>query len=243
MEKTLMQKIEIFSMNFDFTSAEQKAILQYLQANNYKLTAYKGATGPNQVSSGVPTWFSVSYVEIFGELEIDYEPKYKVYVFNQTNINVNTRILMQAISDETPLGTGLTFNPDGTFHRNSGAPEGVINVINNRPAGTPPVTIGLAAKVNGKFLPFCAFICAPQESVSMKPNEKIVLLASQNNMTSGTVAGNMTGPGCSFTFSAQNMRYDLEMIPENYGIQNVPGTIPVDPVASGASLVQLLNIS
>ena len=55
----------IFKIDFDFTSNEQKTILEYLQANNFKLMGYKGATGPNQVSAGLPTWFSEPYIEMF----------------------------------------------------------------------------------------------------------------------------------------------------------------------------------
>ena len=48
----------IFSIDFDFGSADQRTILDYLQKNNYKLFGYKGASGPNQVSAGLPTWFA-----------------------------------------------------------------------------------------------------------------------------------------------------------------------------------------
>lgn len=232
----------IFQIDFDFTSSEQKSILQYLQANNYKLMGYKGASGPNQVASGVPAWFAVNYADMFGTVEIDYEPLYKVYVFNKSDIGTNTTIQMQALSDEIPLGTAVTFHQDGSFSTNGSAPAGVITVKNERGAGSPNITVGLAAKVNGEYLPFCAFICTPQGSVSMEPNEKVVLFAAQTSMTSGSVTGNATAPGCNFVFSASNIQYDLEMIPGTYGIQSVPGKAPVTPVSSGSSLTQLLNI-
>ena len=59
-----------FKIDFDFKSAEQKTILEYLQANKFKLMGYKGATGPNQVSAGVPTWFVEPYIEMFGRVKI-----------------------------------------------------------------------------------------------------------------------------------------------------------------------------
>ncbi|MCQ9635981.1 hypothetical protein MP478_15515 [Chryseobacterium sp. WG14] len=244
MEKTLVQKAAttVFSIDFDFTSNEQKTILQYLQENNYKLMGYKGASGPNQVSTGVPAWFAIGYQEMFGEVEIDYEPRYKVYIYNKSNIGTNTTIQMQALSSEIPLGTAVTFHQDGSFSTTSGAPAGVITVKNDRGAGTSNITIGLAAKVNGVFQPFCAFTCTPQGSVSMEPNEKVVLFAAQTNMTSGSVTGNATAPGCNFIFSAQNIQYDLQMIAGTYGIESVPGGAPVNPVSSGESLTQLLNI-
>lgn len=244
MEKTLFQKpaTTIFSINFDFTSNDQKTILQYLQVNGYQLMGYKGASGRHQISSGVPTWFTISYQQIFGELEVDYEPEYKVYVFNKETIEVNTTIQMQALSEEIPLGSVVTFHKDGSFSTDSGAPAGVITLKNDRDANTPDITVGLAAKVNGIFQPFCAFTSTPQDSVSMEPNEKIVLFAAQTDMISGTVVRNVYGPGCNFMFNLPNIQYNLEMIRHTYGIESVPGTTPVNPVSSGQSLLQLLHI-
>lgn len=231
----------IFSIDFDFTTAPQKAILAYLQANNYSLFGYKGASGPNQVSSGLPTWFAVPYVEMFGNVDIEYEPLYKVYVYNKAIIGTNTTIKMEALSAEIPLGKSVQFNPDGTFSVMGNAKPGVITVLNTRPAGTTNVTVGLAAKVNGEYAPFCAFTCTPQGSVSMEPNEKVCLFAAQTNLVSGSVVGNATAPGCTFMFNASNIAYSLEMIPSTYGITNAPGGAPVTEISSGASLVQLLN--
>ncbi|MEJ5106514.1 hypothetical protein [Chryseobacterium sp. MYb328] len=241
MEKTLMQKLTLFSMNFDFSTGQQKEILNDLQRNNYKLVGYKGATGNNQITVGVPTWFIIPYGTLFGEVEIDYEPKYKVYVFNKSNIDINTRITMQALSDEIPLGTKVEFNQDGSFRTSPGGSEGVIIVQNNRPAGTSPLTVGLAAKVDLQYLPFCAFTCAPQQTVSMKPSERVALVASQTNATPGSMANQINNPGCSFMFSAENTIFDLQMIPATYGIENIPGKAPVETISPGSSLVKILN--
>lgn len=243
MEKILIQKTGTvtYQIEFDFTSDEQREILQYLQVNNYRLLGYKGAVGINQVFSGVPVWFSIPYDNIFGLLEIDCEPRYKVYVFNKADISVNTTIMMQALSDEIPLGARVEFNSDGSFRTVAGGTEGEITVQNNRPPGTPPVTIGLAAKVNGQYQPFCAFICNSQGNVSMRPNERIILFASQTNMTSGSITGHTTNSGCSFMFSTQNINYNLRMLPTTHGITHVPGAAPVMPVSSGTSLVPILN--
>lgn len=242
MEKTLVQIATVFSMHFDFRSEEQKQILKYLQENKYKLVGYKGASGSNQVTAGVPTWFVIPYDVMFGQVEIDCEPRYKVYVFNKSDIDINTRIMMHAISGEIPLGTKVEFNQDGTFHTSSGGSEGVITVQNNRPAGTPPLTVGLAAKVDLEFSPFCAFTCAPQETVSMKPNEKTALVASQTNANSGSMANQINNPGCTFMFDAENTIFDLQMTPTTYGIENIPGKAPVNPLSPGESLVQVFNI-
>jgi hypothetical protein len=231
----------IFTMNFDFTSAGQKDILKYLQNNNYQLFGYKGASGPNQISSGLPTWFAVPYLEIFGSMEIDYEPLYKVYVFNKAVIGANTTIKMEALSIELPLGSAVQFNSDGTFTIIGDAKPGTISIFNNRPAGTTNVTVGLAAKVNSTYAPFCAFTSTPQGTVSMEPNEKVVLFAAQTNLVSGSVVGNATSPGCTFMFNASSIDYELEMIPSTYGITSAPGGLPVTQISSGASLAQLLN--
>ena len=243
MEKTLIQRpgITRYSINFDFTSADQKQILQYLQENGYQLLGFKGAGGSNQIISGVPAWFSTSFAEMFGVEEIDCEPAYKVYVFNKEVIQPNTTIQMQALSQEIPLGTSLIFHPDGSFSTNGNAPEGIINVRNERPAGTPGLTIGLAGKVNGRFQPFCAFACNAQGQVNMQPNNNMVLFAAQTNVRSGSVAGYTLEPGCKFMFSTKDIEYDLQIIQGTYGIINYPGTAPVDPVPSGQSLIKLLN--
>ncbi|RXM38031.1 hypothetical protein BOQ62_20165 [Chryseobacterium sp. CH21] len=230
-----------YSINFDFTSADQRRILQELQENGYQLLGYKGATGPNQITSGVPTWFAMNFSEMFGLAEIDCEPQYKVYVFNKEVIQPNTTIQMQSLSQEISLGTSLIFHPDGSFSTIGNAPDGVITVRNERPAGTPALTIGLAGKVNGRFQPFCAFTCISQGQASMEPNDNIALFAVQANVTSGSVASNARTSGCEFMFSAGNMEYDLQIVQGTYGITNSPGTAPVDPVPSGQSLIQLLN--
>ncbi|MBE0391981.1 hypothetical protein [Flavobacterium sp. PL002] len=231
----------IFTMDFDFTDASQRTILKYLQTNKYKLFGYKGASGPNQISSGLPTWFAVPYIEMFGSVEIDYEPLYKVYVFNKAVIGANTTIKMEVLSIELPLGTAIQFNSDGTFSTIGSAKPGTISILNNRPSGTTDVTVGLAAKVNGDYAPFCAFTSTPQGTVSMEPNEKVVLFAAQTNIVSGAVIGNAASPGCTFMFNASNINYNLEMIPSTYGITSAAGGLPVTAITSGASLSQLLN--
>ncbi|TZF99885.1 hypothetical protein FW781_08125 (plasmid) [Chryseobacterium panacisoli] len=243
MEKSLIQRpgTRIFSISFDFTSGEQYKILQYLQANAYSLMGFKGATGPNQIVSGVPAWFAVDYGNVFGLMDIDYEPEYKVYVFNKSVIAANTTIQMQVLSQEISLGTAVSFHPGGSFSIRGTAPEGIITVRNESPLGTPDLTIGLAARVDGQFLPFCAFTSIAQGQVSMEPNENIVLFAAQTHMRAGTVIGNTIASGCKFMFSDKNTDYDLQMIRGTYGITNAPGGTLVDMIPSGQLLTQLLN--
>lgn len=189
----------------------------------------------------MPTWFAYPYGEIFGLVEIDYEPLYKVYVFNKATIGANTIIRMEVLSLEVPLGTKVQFNPDGTFETTSGAPAGTITLMNNRPANTSNVTVGLAAKVNGEYAPFCAFTSTPQGSVNMAPNEQVMLFAAKTNLVSGSVIGNAASPGCTFEFNAGNINYDLKMIANTFGITSAPGGKPVTETTSNASITQLLN--
>jgi hypothetical protein len=235
-----------FSMKFDFTSADQSKVLRYLQSNNYQLLGFKGATGPNQLTVGVPTWFSVPFLNIFSQVTIDYEPKYKVYVFNKSEIAANTTIQMQALSDEITLGKGLVFNTDGTFTAGSNpVSPNSIALKNNRPIGTTPVTVGLAGLVNlpegKKYLPFCAFTLTPQGSISMTPQETIVLFAAQLDLQSGNVQASASAPGCSFSFSNSTISYDLQVLDSSYEVTNAPATTPVTPVGSGQTLTQLLS--
>lgn len=246
--KKLVQKTSLFAaggtiytIDFDFTSASQKEILQYLQENNYKLFGYKGATGPNQVTAGLPTWFVVKYMEMFGNVEIDYEPMYKVYVYNKANIGSNTTIKMEALSVEIPLGKSIQFNPDGSYSVTGSAKPGTISVFNSRPAGTTNVTVGLAAKVNGEYAPFCAFTLTPQGTVNMEPNEKIYLFAGIENIVSGSVTGNAASPGCTFEFNASSINYNLKMIASTYGITSAMGGLPVTETTSGQSISNMLN--
>lgn len=230
----------VYSIDFNFTSAPQQAVLQYLQNNNYQLLAYKGATGPNQVTAGLPTWFAVPFGNIFGAVEIDYTPQYKIYVFNQATIAANTTIQMQSLSSEVGLGTALNFQPTGAFTSAGSSKPGTITLNNQRPAGTPNITVGLAGLVNlpsgTQYLPFCAFTLTPMGSITMAPTENVAMMAAQVNLQSGNVQANASAPGCSFTFDSSKITYNLMVTPSTYAITNQPGTIPVENMLSGQAL-------
>lgn len=234
-----------YSMNFDFTSSDQRNVLTYLQANNYQLLAYKGADGPNILTVGLPTWFAVPFGNIFGLVDIDYTPMYKVYVFNQAKIAANTTIQMQVLSGELGLGNALTFNQDGSFSGSGEAPAGSINLKNDRPAGTPNVTVGLAGLVNlptgAQYLPFCAFTLPPQNSITMTPKETVAMFAARVSLQSGNVQAAAAAPGCSFVFSGSDTNFDLMIKDSTYQVTNTPDGAPVTSIDSGEALVPLLN--
>lgn len=230
-----------FVISFDFTSADQRAILKQLQDGGYKLLGFKGASGPTQISAGLPTWFAEPFNDMFGQVEIDYEPLYKVFVYNKAVIAANTTIQMQALSDPIPLGSWLVFNQDGSFATGSAiAPNGSIVLNNNTAPGTPDITVGLAALVNGEYLPFCAFNSTPQGAITMTPHEEICLFAAQTDLVSGSVTGVAVTPGCEFSFSAENMEYDLAIAPSTFQIISAGGPA-VTPVSAGSDLLELLN--
>jgi hypothetical protein len=229
-----------FAMNFDFNSATQQEILRYLQTNNYQLLAYKGAIGPNQVAAGLPTWFAVPFGNIFGAVGIDYTPQYKVYIFNQATIAANTTIAMQSLSAEVGLGTALNFTQNGLFTSAGSSKPGTITLHNQRPAGTPNITVGLAGLVElpsgTQYLPFCAFTLTPMGSITMEPTENVAMMAAQVNLQSGNVQANASAPGCSFTFDSSRIAYELMITPSTYAITNQPQTTPVENISSGQAL-------
>jgi hypothetical protein len=195
---------------------------------------------------GLPTWFSVPFGELFGLVEIDYTPKYKVYVFQSAEIAPYTTIHMQSLSNEVGLGTALQFNADGAFTQASGQtqPDSII-LTNNRPAGTANLTVGLAAEVNlpsGKqFLPFCAFSITPQATIVMTPQEKIALFAAQVDLQSGSVVGQAVAPGCSFSFGPTQQNYNLTILPSTFQVTNAPTGAIVSPIPSGQGIIPLLQ--
>lgn len=232
----------IYKTVFDFGSLEQYKILQELQLNGYKLMGYKGASGPNQITSGLPTWFSESFTKMYGQIEIDCEPLYRVYVYEESEIRTYTSIEMQILSDEYPLGTALILNPDGSFSvQREGTPKGTITVLNNRPIGSKNITIGLASKIMGQYAPFCAFSSVAQDTVYMKPNDKICLFTAQTNIVAGSVVKNLTGLGCSFEFNPAEAQYDLKMTRMPWGIKRSDPEKNVNIKYPNQSLIQFLN--
>jgi hypothetical protein len=233
----------VYKLNFDFTVASQTAVLTELQNAGYKLLGYKGASGPGQVSAGVPVWFAEPFHDMFGIVEIDYQPLYKIYVFNEANIGVNTTIQMQALSIPIGLGTELVFNQNGTFKAGSSTVSpGSIMLTNNTDAGSNDLTIGLAALVNGEYLPFCAFTSSPQDSIEMTPHETVCLFAAQTSLVSGSVTAQAAAPGCSFPLSANDqVNYNLAIADSTYQVISAPGGNLVTPVSSDAALSNYLN--
>jgi hypothetical protein len=233
----------VYQMDFDFTTDEQRKVLEYLQTNDYELIGYKGAKGAGQVAAGLPTWFAMPFGQIFGSVAIDYTPKFKVYVFNRAQIAANTTIEMQSLSSEIGLGNALNFTQSGQFTSAGSSAPGTITLNDQRPAGSGDVTVGLAGLVNlptgTQFLPFCAFTMNPLGAITMEPMEQVAIMAARVSLQSGNVQANAAAPGASLIFDASTIDYQLRIEDSTYQITNVPGTTPVTPLTSGQSLAYL----
>lgn len=230
-----------FTIGFDFSGPDQMRNLRYLQQNGYRLCIYKGASGRGQFTDGLPTWFTIPLVELSGIVEIDYMPKYKVYIFNQPAIAVNTVISMHALSEEVSLGTSLTYGGNGSFRLSSRSARPDSIQIENENLNNNVITIGLAALINGKYAPFCAFTLSSRASISITPNEKICIFATHSTLPRGLVVARASAPGCTFSFSASASNYKLLVTDGSYGLTNVNGTPQVTPSNPEELLNYLLN--
>jgi len=193
----------------------------------------------------VPTWFAVPFTNLFGTVDINYTPTYKVYVSEQTTIDQNTVINMAASSSPTQLGNALTFSQDGSFVAGgvNGVPAASIGLFNS---SAEPLTVGLAGLINlpgggTAYHPFCAFTLNSQNSIIMTPLDTILLVASESDLQSGNVQATVSAPGCTFSFTSSAIEYDLQMVDNTFAITNQPGTTPVDPVASGTAIATIVN--
>lgn len=224
---------------FNFEYPPQLEILEELQINGYKLLAYKGATGSNQIKSGLPTWSSESFIEMFGRIEIDHQPLYKVYVYEENDLDEYSLIEMQFQSDICPLGTIIQLNPDYSFSLISeNGNKDSIKLIDNRPYDSKKITVGLASMIIGKFSPFCAFELCAQGEVIMKPNNKICLFTAQTDICRNQIVQNLTGMGCTFEFDEMHKQFNLKMTRMPWGIsQDLPDKnfklrFPNQPISS-----------
>jgi hypothetical protein len=187
----------------------------------------------------------VPFGNMFGQTQIQYRPQYKVYIYNQSQIAAQTEIVMQTLSKPTDLGNSLTFTPTGQFSSGniSNVAGDSIGVSNDRAAGTPAVTIGLAGLVSTPsgeaYLPFCAFNLPPQNSIVMKPLEQVLLVAARLSLKSGSVQANLSAPGCMFEFDSGHQDYPLQIKDGTFALVSA-GKSPVTPVSSG-STVSLVN--
>ncbi|GEO37662.1 hypothetical protein SAE02_18100 [Skermanella aerolata] len=234
-----------FTMQFDFTSSDEQAVLTNLQELNYSLVGYLGASGTGQITAGVPTWFTVPYTQVFGTETITYTPTYQVYTTSQSPIAQGTVINMQAVSPVTGLGQGFTFAQNGSW--TYGMPAGTVvpaNSVGLFNGTTQTLTVGLSApaafNASNSYTPFCAFTLPAQNTIFMTPNQSVMLVNAITNAVSGSVQSAIAAPGASFSFNS-SAQYFLDVMAGTYGITNAPNTAPVTPVNSGASITQVVN--
>ena len=229
---------------FDFGYPAQYEILGELQANGYKLMGYKGATGTNQIKCGLPTWFSESFVEMFGLIEIDHRPLYKVYVYEESQLDEFSEVEMDFQSDVYPLGTTLQLNTDFSFSViDEKSPAGTITLIDNRHHESKTIIVGLASLIIGRFSPFCAFKSIAQNKVSMKPNNKICLFTAQTDIKSKQIIQNLTGMGCTFEFNDSQKQIALKVTRMPWGITEANSKMSLKMRFPNQPISKILNIT
>ena len=128
--------------------------------HQFQLLAYRGASGPQPLRAGLPTWFAKSFCGLVGPIQLSCQPRYKVYVCRQTKFELGDVVRPDLLSGTLAPGATLVLDPAGRLRRSSEpAPAGSIALRNEMAAGTGAVTVGLAAPINGEYWPFCAFRC------------------------------------------------------------------------------------
>lgn len=237
-----------YRIDFNFENADQNKILGELQKKGYKLIGFKGADGPSLIGAGVPAWFAIPFGHVFGKDKIEYTPKYKVYIYFQSNIAAHTDIEMSALSGETELGKSLTFTSTGRFVPGGvdGVPDDSIGIRNQH---ADDVTVGLAGEITTHsgtvYAPFCAFDLPSGSTVVMKPLEQVLLVAARTDLQSGSVHANLSAPGCMFAFDDMNEDYPLKIEDgdgSTYALVSDGGPM-VTRVDSGAAVAKVINAS
>jgi hypothetical protein len=66
----------------------------------YTLYGYKAAGGAGQIKEGIPVWLTQDYKNVFGTMNINYEPKYKVYIGTKRKVAANITIVMNKLSPD-----------------------------------------------------------------------------------------------------------------------------------------------
>jgi len=231
----------IYRAIFNFGLPKQNKILKEMYTHGYHLIGYKGATGTNQISEGLPTWFSRSFMELLNTNEIIHEPVYKVYVYEENDMNQYVQIKMDYLSEECDLGSSVSFNSQGEFSiQKDSAPEGCIQLIDNRPSGSKRIIVGLASKIMDQFSPFCAF-SSSKEIITMEPNNKICLYTAQTSLIEGTIIRNLLGMGSSFEFDSNNNQYELELTRMPWGIAQTDYNEKINIQFPNQDLSHILN--
>ena len=229
---------------FDFGFPAQYEILGELQENGYKLMGYKGATGTNQVKCGLPTWFSESFIEMYGLIEIDHRPLYRVYVHEESQVDEYSEVEMHFQSDVYPLGTTLQLNADHSFSViDEKSPTETITLVDNRHHESKNIIVGLASFIIGRFSPFCAFISIAQEKVNMKPNNKICLFTAQTDIKPRQIIQNLTGMGCTFEFNDSQKQIALKVTQMPWGITKANSKMSLKMRFPNQPISKILNIT
>ena len=231
-----------YDIAVEFTRAYQRHLLTYLCQHQFQLLAYRGASGPQPLRAGLPTWFAESFCGFVEPIRLNCQPCYKVYVSRQTEFGFGDVVQPDLVSGTLTLGTTLVLDPAGRLRRSQEpAPAGSVALRNEMAAGTGPVTVGLAAPINGEYRPFCAFRCDSQQEAVLTPHDEVALFAAPASLRSGTLVSHLDAPGSLLTFTNHTPFYTLTMRDDSHTLVADWPTLAT-PVAAGASLARLLRM-
>ena len=208
-----------YDIEVGFTHAYQRHLLTYLCQHQFQLLAYRGASGPPPLRAGLPTWFAESFCGFVEPIRLNCQPCYKVYVSRQTEFDFGDVVQPDLVSGTLTLGTTLVLDPAGRLRRSQEpAPAGSIALRNEMAAGAGPVTVGLAAPINGEYRPFCAFRSEPQQEAVLTPHDEVALFAAPSLLRPGALVSHLNAPGCLLTFAAHTPFYTLKYPDKSNGV-------------------------
>ena len=231
-----------YDIEVEFTHAYQRHLLTYLCQHQFQLLAYRGASGPQPLRAGLPTWFAKSFCGLVGPIQLSCQPRYKVYVCRQTKFELGDIVQPDLVSGALAPGATLVLDPAGRLRRSSEpAPAGSIALRNEMAAGTGAVTVGLAAPINGEYWPFCAFRCESKQEAVLTPHDEVALFAAPASLQPGTLVSHLDAPGSLLPFTSHTPFYTLTMRDDSHTLVADWPTLAT-PVAAGTSLARLLRM-
>lgn len=231
-----------YDIDFNFTTPNEIKELHHLQEEGWSLQAFLGAFSTDNHRQSIPVWFNEDFINISRYYRIAYTPMYIVYIADVMHGGQRTVLSIGERSPQVGLGTALTFKEDGEWKNNSNLHPGPdsISLLNDSAVNSRPLMVGLATPhANGGYTPFCAFELAPQESITMTPNNTVVMMAVKEGLQSGTVVSTAASPGVKFVLRSSQNPVDLKIEQGSNAIVGADGSI-VDTFPSTTSLNILL---
>lgn len=227
-----------YTIEFDFTSSAQQAVLSALQQDGYSLLVFQSIPSLEDAQQ-TPIWLLQSFNDVFGVFTLTFTPEYKAYVtqgsvLGAENAHKATERVGSsfAMSNVVPLGTALVFNQNGSFTPDTrSAPANAIALRNAATAGSQSLTTGLAANIEGIYSPFSAAPIPPSTVVVTTPISNVVLGVSQYNIEQGHMKFSSYVQGAQLDIRAGQPLYTLSIDPTTKAVIGA-GTTTVEAVSS-----------